>query len=78
MMNKHIDTQEMAQLEFTVADTRTAVCPTCGDHSVFTLAGTQTWPPRIAEAAGLPPVMNAWHCETCGTTLLEPNINFDE
>ena len=72
------DTQETNKLQFTVAESRSAVCPTCGNHSEFVLCGVQTWPLKVAQAAGLPEVISVWQCLTCDTTLLEPNLNFDE
>lgn len=77
-MGDRLSTQEMNQLKFTVAETRTAICPTCESSSDFVLCGTQTWPARVAEAAGMPEVMTVWNCQTCGTTLLAPNLKFDE
>lgn len=77
-MNDMLSTQEMKKLQFKVQQSRTAVCPTCGISSTFTFSGTQQWPPHIAEKAGLPEVMNVWSCDSCGTTLLEPNLTFDE
>lgn len=72
------DTQELKRLQFAVVKTQTAVCPTCGNHSDFTLCGTQEWPARVAEAAGLPTIMSVWSCDSCETTLLEPNLHFDD
>jgi hypothetical protein len=78
MMDDMLDTQDMKRLQFTVAETRTAVCPTCGDSSQFTLCGIQEWPPRVAEAAGMPTTMSVWSCDSCETTLLEANLHFDD
>ncbi len=78
MMNDILDTQEMNKLKFSVVETKTAVCPTCGDHSEFVLCGVQEWPARVAEIAGLPTTMTVWGCSSCETTLLEPNIQFDD
>jgi hypothetical protein len=77
-MNDMRDTQEIQHLQFTVAETQTAICPTCGDHTQFTLCGIQEWPARVAEAAGLPSVMSVWSCDSCDTTLLESNLHFDD
>gem|GEM_PF-5444947 len=77
IMDDMLDTKEMKRLEFTVAKTQTAICPTCGDHSDFSLCGIQEWPKRVAEAAGLPTIMSVWQCQSCETTLLEPNLHFD-
>ena len=76
-MNDMLDTQEMKNLKLTESKTQTALCPTCGDHSEFTLCGIQEWPQRVAEAAGLPRIMSVWQCQSCDTTLLEPNLKFD-
>jgi hypothetical protein len=73
-----LDTQEMRSLQFAVAETRTAVCPTCGDQSDFSLCGIQEWPVQVAEKAGLPTTMSVWSCTACETTLLEPNLHFDD
>lgn len=78
MMNDILDTQEINNLKFTVADAKTAVCPTCGHHSEFVLCGVQEWPARVAEAAGLPTTMSVWSCKSCETTLLEPNLHFED
>ena len=47
MMNGLLDSQEMQNLKFNVAEMQTAVCPTCNDHSQFTFCGAQKWPERI-------------------------------
>jgi len=78
MMNDMLDTQEMKNLKFTTEETKTAVCPTCGEHSEFVLCGIQEWPARVAEAAGLPTIMTVWSCKSCETTLLETNIHFED
>ena len=77
-MNNMPNTQEMTQLNYVVGETKTAQCPSCGTSSEFVSCGTQEWPPHIAAAAGLPEVMMVWACQTCHTTLLEPNLTFDE
>lgn len=74
-----LDTKEMRQLNMAVTPTtQTAICPTCATHSEFTFHGTQTWPPKVAQAMNLPEVINVWHCQSCDTTLLEPNLDFDK
>ena len=73
-----LDTQEIQRLQFTAVETRTAVCPACGNQTELSLCGVQEWPARVAEAAGLPTTMSVWNCTACETTLLEPNLHFDD
>ena len=77
-MNDILDTKELNNVNSTVSETKTAVCPTCGDHSEFVLCGVQEWPARVAEAVGLPTTMSVWSCQSCETTLLEPNLHFED
>lgn len=50
---------------------RTGECPTCGQFTQFTFIGQQQWPPHIAAAAGIEPVVYLWMCGHCQTTLTE-------
>lgn len=47
-------------------------CPTCGEHVHFTFLGEQRWPAKVAAALGFSGVMLQWTCESCKTTLSEP------
>lgn len=78
MNSDKVDTKEMKRIHFQVPPTRTATCPTCGKHSTFTFHGEQRWPEKVAKAMNLPEVIVVWQCDTCDTTLLEPNLNFDK
>lgn len=48
-------------------------CPTCGHETRFIFLGEQRWPEKVAAKLGLPPVMLQWSCESCHTTLSEPD-----
>lgn len=61
----------------TVRVKKTAVCPTCQQHSTFEYMGEQRWPEKVAKAANIPPVTQVWSCTCCLTTLLENSLNFD-
>lgn len=80
MNNRNSDTQEMQQrhLELHQAETRMAICPTCGVHSPFRFHGEQVWPEKVAKAAGFPERVSLWQCVACETTLLEPGLKFDD
>jgi hypothetical protein len=61
------------------AQTRTSqrtFCPSCGCYALFTYAGEQRVPPRVAAAAGLPRAFSLWHCSNCNTTLGELDLRF--
>ncbi len=60
--------------ELTIGDTRQAHCPSCGSFGEFTYAGEQRWREEVAKAAGLPSVVKLWHCTTCHTTLVGPDL----
>src|SRR5690606_14094933 len=51
-----------------------AHCPSCGKHSWFKFCGIQRWSEAIAAACGLPSAMRMWTCESCKSTLCEPNL----
>jgi len=53
---------------------RYATCPSCGSLTTFRHAGEQRWPPHVAQAAGIEPVVQLWHCRTCHTTLSEQDL----
>ncbi len=55
---------------------RRAFCPSCGKLAVFTAAGEQRWPARVAAAAGMPEVVQLWLCSHCHSTISEPNLTF--
>lgn len=55
----------------TIEKNRTALCPSCKSHGIFTYAGEQRVPERVAQAAGMPLRIALWHCTTCKTTLVE-------
>ncbi len=52
---------------------REGLCPTCGHETHFIFLGEQRWPEKVAAKLGLPPVMLQWSCESCHTTLSEPD-----
>jgi hypothetical protein len=51
-----------------------AHCPSCGKNGWFHYRGVQRWSEAVAAACGLPSVMRLWTCESCKTTLTEPNL----
>lgn len=51
--------------------TRVGLCPTCAQVARFTFVGEQHWPPQVAQAAGLGPLVHLWVCGSCQTTLTE-------
>lgn len=53
---------------------RSARCPSCGKLTEFTFLGVQRWPARVAEAAGISPVVNLWDCHSCHSTISEPSM----
>ena len=53
---------------------REGCCPSCGECGTFTYAGEQRWPPQVAEATGLPPVINLWSCDNCSSTISETDL----
>lgn len=54
------------------------ICPSCGEKTPFDLLGIQSWPEKVAEAAGFSSVQTVWQCRNCDTTLMEPSLNFDQ
>lgn len=54
---------------------RQGQCPSCGKHTSFTYSGEQHWPLRVAQAAGISPVVQLWTCKSCNSTLSETNLN---
>jgi ribosomal protein S27AE len=53
-----------------------ATCPSCGRLAKFDFAGQQRWPPRVAQRAGIPEVVNLWHCGACKSTISEQSLSF--
>lgn len=53
-----------------------AVCPSCGCTSGFSFAGEQHWPLHVAARAGISPDVALWNCDTCDTTLSEPELHW--
>lgn len=53
-----------------------AFCPSCEQPSHFIESGVQKWPPRVAQAAGLPEVIQLWQCKNCHTTISEIDLHF--
>lgn len=53
---------------------RTAVCPSCGTTSRLVFAGEQRWPEKLAEAAGMPSVVELWTCCNCGSTISHTDL----
>lgn len=51
-----------------------ANCPTCNHRARFSFAGEQRWPRRVAEAAGLEPIVRLWNCGCCHTTVSEREL----
>ena len=51
-------------------------CPSCEQPTYFTESGVQKWPPKVAQAAGLPEVIQLWQCENCHTTISEIDLHF--
>jgi transposase-like protein len=49
-------------------------CPSCGKKSHFVYSGEQHWPLRVAQAAGISPVVQLWTCKNCHSTLSESNL----
>ncbi|NWG17484.1 MAG: hypothetical protein HXY41_12695 [Chloroflexi bacterium] len=64
-MNKRRQTTDLECL------TRVGRCPTCAQVVRFTFVGEQHWPPQVAKAAGLGPLVHLWVCSNCQTTLTE-------
>ena len=52
-----------------------AFCPSCGQRRLFDFAGEQHWPEKVAEVAGIEPVVRLWHCRTCNSTLSECDLH---
>jgi hypothetical protein len=53
---------------------RYATCPSCGRLTTFSYAGEQHWPLRVAQAVGIDPVVQLWHCNGCHSTLSEQDL----
>lgn len=53
---------------------RQARCPSCDQRVVFSFAGEQHWPVKVAEAIGMEPVMRLWHCHGCQSTISECDL----
>lgn len=53
---------------------RKARCPSCGQQTQFSYSGVQRWPKRVAEAAGINPVVYLWNCQSCQSTISEQNL----
>lgn len=49
-------------------------CPSCAQLSRFRFSGEQHWPAHIAEAAGIEPIVRLWTCQSCNSTLSEPDL----
>ncbi len=50
---------------------RQAHCPSCGERAWFTFLGEQRWPEKVAQALGMPTVVEQWLCGACQTTITE-------
>ncbi len=53
---------------------RQAHCPSCGQITSFSYSGVQHWPQRVAQAAGIDPVVRLWNCQNCQSTISEQNL----
>jgi rubredoxin len=53
-------------------------CPSCGEKTSFDLLGIQSWPEKVAQAAGFPAIQTVWQCRNCDTTLLEPSLKLNQ
>jgi ribosomal protein S27AE len=57
-------------------------CPNCLEQTVFYANGQQHWPQAVADAHGLPAIINLWTCTRCGSTRSEtdllPDSNTDQ
>jgi hypothetical protein len=51
-----------------------AQCPSCGCTGGFSYAGQQHWPAQVAARAGINPDVTLWNCDSCDTTLSEPEL----
>jgi uncharacterized protein with PIN domain len=51
-----------------------AYCPSCNQRTMFSYAGEQRWPVKVAEAVGIEPVVRLWHCQKCNSTLSECDL----
>jgi len=55
-------------------ESQVACCPTCREQAQFKFAGEQRWPQRVAQAAGIEPVVRLWNCDRCHTTISETDL----
>lgn len=55
-------------------ESQVACCPSCQKRSRFQFAGEQRWPQRVAQAAGIEPVVRLWNCDRCHTTISENDL----
>jgi ribosomal protein L37AE/L43A len=50
-----------------------AHCPNCEKKTIFRYVGTQTYSPKVAQAAGYNTTQfTLWMCDQCQTTQLQP------
>ena len=49
-------------------------CPSCGEQAHFTFLGEQRWPEKVAQALGIPTLVQQWICSACHTTFTEPEM----
>jgi len=68
----------MAQAEPMRVKELDALCPTCHRASHFTKIGEQNWPPKVAEATGLPPLIHLYRCGECHTTVSHVDLSPDQ
>jgi ribosomal protein S27AE len=54
--------------------TKHALCPACEQTVLFYANGQQRWPQAVADAHGLPAVIDLWTCPNCGTTRSDPDL----